>query len=513
LPESAAIRMSETDSFDLAVVGGGINGCGIACDAAGRGLKVVLAEMGDLASATSSASSKLIHGGLRYLEHYEFKLVRHALAEREVLMRKAPQIIWPLRFVLPHVAGLRPQWMIRSGLFLYDHLYRRDLIPGSRSLDLRRDPASAVLKDELTSGFSYYDCWVDDARLVILNAIAARDHGAEIMTRSKVTAAVPDGDHWRVTILSGNVERTIRARALVNAAGPWAGRVDGLSTAVAGQPRGKVRLVKGSHIVLPRLPGIGDDAFLMQHADKRVVFVLPFEERFTIIGTTDIPYDHDPANVAITPDEERYLIDLAQKFFKVPLRQSDIIWRYSGVRPLFDDNADDPSAVTRDYRLELNNEGASPPRLSVYGGKVTTYRVLAEDALALLRPHLPHMRQPWTATAPLPGGNLPAKDFDSFVTDLATRYPAFERVHLQRLARRYGDRIGGVLGDTKSLSDLGRHFGEGLTEREIAHMKADEWARTADDVLWRRSKLGLHLKTRATEQDYAQTVEAIARLL
>jgi glycerol-3-phosphate dehydrogenase len=505
--------MSETDTFDLAVVGGGINGAGIACDAAGRGLKVLLAEMNDLASATSSASSKLIHGGLRYLEHYEFKLVRHALAEREVLMRKAPQIIWPLRFVLPHVPGLRPHWMIRSGLFLYDHLYRRERIPGSRGLDLRRDPASAVLADNLTSGFSYYDCWVDDARLVILNAIAARDHGAEILTRTKVTAAAPDGDNWRITLLTGNVERTIRARALVNAAGPWAGRVDGLSTATAGKPQGKVRLVKGSHIVLPRILGIGEDAFLMQHADKRVVFVLPFEERFTIIGTTDIPYDQDPANVAITPDEERYLIDLAQKFFKVPLRQSDIVWRYSGVRPLFDDNADDPSAVTRDYRLELADADGVPPRLSVYGGKVTTYRVLAEDALALLQPHLPQMRKPWTANAPLPGGDLPAKDFDGFVDALATRYPAFERLHLQRLARRYGGRIACVLGDAKGMHDLGRHFGEGLTEREIAHMKTDEWARSADDVLWRRSKLGLHLKTHASEQDYAQTVEAIGRLL
>jgi glycerol-3-phosphate dehydrogenase len=506
--------MSSNAIFDLIVVGGGINGAGIACDAAGRGLKVIMAEMNDLASATSSASSKLIHGGLRYLEYYEFKLVRHALAEREVLMRKAPQIIWPMRFVLPHVQGLRPQWMIRSGLFLYDHLYRRDIIPGSKRIDLTRDPVHAVLKPELTTGFTYYDCWVDDSRLVLLNAIAARDNGAEILTGTRVTSATRSGDVWRVALLTGNSERIVTSRALVNAAGPWAGKIDGLATVNAGAPAGKVRLVKGSHIVLPRIPGVGDSAFLMQNADKRVVFVLPFEEKFTIIGTTDLAYDGDPAQVSISPDEERYLIDLAQKFFRVPLRQADIIWRYSGVRPLFDDNADNPSAVTRDYRLELaGGEGGEAARLSVYGGKVTTYRVLAEDALEKLRPALPHMKGPWTATAALPGGELPEKSFDQFLTALMARYPAFEATHLKRLAHRHGANIGQVLGDAKTLSAMGVHFGEGLTEREVLYMKEREWARSPDDVLWRRSKLGLHMLKSQTETERNKTREAIARLL
>lgn len=506
--------MSSSHIFDLAVVGGGINGAGIACDAAGRGLKVILAEMNDLASATSSASSKLIHGGLRYLEYYEFKLVRHALAEREVLMRKAPQIIWPMRFVLPHVAGLRPQWMIRSGLFLYDHLYKRQIIPGSRRIDLTRDQVYAALRPELTSGFSYYDCWVDDSRLVLLNAMAARDRGAEILTRTRVTSAVRAGDVWRVALLTGNSERIITARALVNAGGPWAGQVDGLASVNAGALTGKVRLVKGSHIVLPRLPGVGESAFLLQNADKRVVFVLPFEENYTIIGTTDLAYDGDPAKVAISPDEERYLIDLAQKFFRVPLRQADIVWRYSGVRPLFDDNADDPSAVTRDYRLEMaGGTQDQPARLSVYGGKVTTYRVLAEDALDKLRPVLPHMRGAWTASATLPGGDLPARDFAAFLTALRARYPAFEAKHLQRLAHRHGANIGHVLGDAKQLADMGRHFGEGLTEREVLYMKAREWACSPDDILWRRSKLGLHMLTSQTDAERDNTRQAIARLL
>jgi glycerol-3-phosphate dehydrogenase len=506
--------MSSNTIFDLVIVGGGINGAGIACDAAGRGLKVIMAEMNDLASATSSASSKLIHGGLRYLEYYEFKLVRHALAEREVLMRKAPQIIWPLRFVLPHVPGLRPQWMIRSGLFLYDHLYRREVIPGSQRIDLTRDAVHAVLKPELTTGFTYHDCWVDDSRLVLLNAMAARDHGAEILTGTRVTSAKRSGDVWQVALLTGNSERIITARALVNAAGPWAGNIDGLASVNDSPAAGKVRLVKGSHIVLPRIPGIGDDAFLMQNADKRVVFVLPFEEKFTIIGTTDLAYDGDPAKVAITPDEERYLIDLAQKFFRVPLRQADIVWRYSGVRPLFDDNADNPSAVTRDYRLELaGGESGQPARLSVYGGKVTTYRVLAEDALEKLRPALPHMKGPWTATAVLPGGNLPSKDFATFLDTLNARYPAFEATHLQRLAHRHGANIGHVLGDAKTLSDMGAHFGEGLTEREVFYMKEREWARTADDILWRRSKLGLHMLKSQTDTERNKTREAISRLL
>lgn len=507
--------MPEPASYDLAIVGGGINGAGIACDAAGRGLKVILAEMNDLASATSSASSKLIHGGLRYLEHYEFRLVRHALAEREVLMAKAPHIIWPMRFVLPHVPGLRPRWMIRAGLAMYDNLYRRKAIPGSRSVDLTRDPAGEPLAPALTSGFSYYDCWVDDSRLVLLNAQAAVSKGADVLTGTRVTSIIRDGRAWRVTLLSGNTERVITARALVNAAGPWADKIDGLSTAavVDSKPTGHVRLVKGSHIVLPRIPGTGETAYLMQNADKRVVFVLPFEEKFTIIGTTDVAYEGDPGKVSISRDEERYLLDLAQKSFKVPLKSSDVVWRYSGVRPLYNDGDDDPSAVTRDYRLDLHGGHNDPARLSVYGGKVTTYRCLAEDALKKLEPFLPHMGKPWTSTGALPGGDIPNGDFRAFLDDLVTRYSRFGRLHLQRLAHRHGSRTLDVIGDAKDLAGMGRHFGEGLTEREVLWMKANEWARTADDILWRRSKLGLHMLATQGERERADTAEAIDRLL
>lgn len=506
-------------SYDLAIVGGGINGAGIACDAAGRGLSVFLAEMNDLASATSSASSKLIHGGLRYLEHYEFRLVRHALAEREVLLAKAPHIIWPLRFVLPHVPGLRPRWMIRAGLALYDNLYRRHVIPGSRSLDLTRDPAGRPLLPTLTSGFSYYDCWVDDARLVLLNAEAARAKGAEIATRTEVTGIAREEGAWRLDLVGEAGQKTIRARALVNAAGPWADRIDRLCVARAtagaasrAEPA-HVRLVKGSHIVLPRIAGMGEDAYLLQNADKRVVFALPFEEAFTIIGTTDVAYQGDPARVAISAEEEVYLLDLAQHFFKVPLKASDIVWRYSGVRPLYDDGDADVSAVTRDYRLDLHGGPGEPARLSVYGGKVTTYRCLAEDALAKLEPFLPQMGKPWTRTGALPGGDIPGGDFEAFMVALASRYAGFPRPILHRLARRHGARTPEVIGDARDLAGMGQHFGEGLTAREVLWMKTHEWARTPDDVLWRRSKVGVHLLQSESEPQRAATAEAIARLL
>jgi glycerol-3-phosphate dehydrogenase len=505
--------MNATDSFDLAIVGGGINGAGIACDAAGRGLKVIMVEMNDLASATSSASSKLIHGGLRYLEQYEFRLVREALSEREVLLRKAPHIIWPMRFVLPHVPGLRPQWMIRAGLFLYDHLYRREVIPGSQRITLKNDPAGVPLTPNLTHAFSYYDCWVDDARLVLLNAQAARDMGAEILTRTRVTSLSSDSDGWRVSLLAGNVERVVRARAVINAAGPWVDKIDGMTAASIDAKPAHVRLVKGSHIVLPRIPGTGEGAYMMQNADKRIVFVLPYEERFTIIGTTDLAYTGDPANVVINPEEEHYLLDLAQKFFKAPLRQSDIVWKYSGVRPLYDDGDANVSAVTRDYRLELHASTNGPPKLSVYGGKVTTYRCLAEDALEKLRPTLPHMGPAWTALKPLPGGDLPAADFDAFLLDLEKMYPKFNARDLRRLARRHGSRTSSVIGDAIDLAGMGRHFGEGLTEREVLYMKAHEWARSSDDVLWRRSKLGLHFLADKSEQERTDIAVAIDRLL
>ena len=494
--------MTGQSTFDLVVIGGGINGCGIAADASGRGLSVLLAEQADLASGTSSASSKLIHGGLRYLEHYEFRLVREALAEREVLLAKAPHIIWPLRFVLPHVPGLRPRWMIRAGLFLYDHLARRRAIPGSAAIDLRRDSGGQPLQDQLTQGFAYWDCWVDDARLVVLNARMAADRGAEILTRTRVTSAEADGQFWRVRIEAGYQVREVRARALVNAAGPWAERAGALVKA-SGIARPHLRLVKGSHIVVPRIAG-ANDAYLLQSADGRVVFTLPYEDSFTLIGTTDVAFSGDPATAGITPDEEKYLLGLAGRFFKVPLNACDIVWHYAGVRPLYDDAAANPSAVTRDYHLELAAGRGLPPLLTVLGGKVTTYRRLAEEALDRLAPHLaPHLAKvgpAWTAKAPLPGGDIPGGDFAAYLADLQRRKPGFDPEYLRRLARRHGTIADAILADARSEADLGQHFGAGLTEREVVHMRDREWAKSPQDVLWRRSKAGLHLTPAALEQ-------------
>jgi len=502
------------DAYDLAIIGGGVNGCGIAADAAGRGLSVLLAEAGDLGGATSSASSKLVHGGLRYLEHYAFRLVREALGEREVLLAKAPHIIWPLRFVLPHMPGQRPRWMLRAGLFLYDHLYRRKAVPGSAALDLAREPSGRPLKPELTRGFAYWDCWVDDARLVILNAQAAAERGAEILPRHLVTAVRADGALWRLMIRSGTQEREIRARALVNAAGPWVDKVGGLIDGAAAR---RLRLVKGSHIVVPRIAG-AEDAYLMQNSDGRIVFALPYEEHFTLIGTTDVPYDGDPAAVAIDESEILYLLDLAGRFFRAPLRRQDLVWAYSGVRPLYDDQSDNPSAVTRDYHLELTASVGAPPLLTVMGGKVTTYRRLAEEALERLQPHLAGMGPAWTAGAPLPGGDLeesghmvaaPVAAFERFVGRLGQQYPGFDRAFLTRLARRHGARVPAVLGDARNLADMGSLLGPSLTEREVVYLKEHEWASSAEDILWRRTKAGLHLGA----DERARVMDAIAALL
>jgi glycerol-3-phosphate dehydrogenase len=477
-------------------------------------LTVLLAEMGDLGGATSSASSKLVHGGLRYLEHYAFRLVREALGEREVLLAKAPHIIWPLRFVLPHMPGQRPQWMLRAGLFLYDHLYRRKAVPGSAALDLRRDPGGGPLRPDLTRGFAYWDCWVDDARLVILNAQAAAERGADILPRHQVTAVRADGALWRLMIRNGTQEREIRARALVNAAGPWVEKAGGL---IAGRNAPRLRLIKGSHIVVPRIAG-ANDAYLMQNNDGRIVFALPYEEHFTIVGTTDVAYDGDPSAVAIDESEVAYLIELASRFFRKPLSRSEVVWTYSGVRPLYDDQSNNPSAVTRDYHLELAAPTGAPPLLTVMGGKVTTYRRLAEEALERLRPHLAGMGPAWTAGAPLPGGDLdesghlvhaPVAAFEQFVERLGRKYPGFERSFLLRLARRHGARVPAVLGDARSLADMGALLGPSLTEREVVYLKEREWAASAEDILWRRTKAGLHLG--AAER--ARVRDAIAALL
>ena len=501
-----------SSAFDLAVIGGGINGTGVAADAAGRGLKVLLVEQGDLAGATSSASSKLIHGGLRYLEHYEFRLVHEALAEREVLLARAPHIIWPLRFVLPHVAGLRPRWMIRAGLFLYDNLYRRKLIPGSSSVDLTRDPAGRALAPGLTKGFAYWDCWVDDARLVVLNAEEARRRGAEVLVGTRLVSGIPGPDGWRLSLAAGDRVRDVRARAVVNAAGPWA---DLVAESLAARGRNqraapKLRLVKGSHIVVPAISEAGS-AYLLQSADRRVVFAIPFEERFTLIGTTDVPFEGEPGRVAISPGEQSYLLELAGRFFARPPKPEDIVWSYAGVRPLYDDESDNPSAVTRDWRLELDTSTEGAPLLSVIGGKVTTYRRLAEAVLARLAPFLPGMGPSWTAAAKLPGGDLGASGLDGFVAALVAERPGLDAGVLRRLARRYGSETRRLIAEARTMGDLGRDLGAGLTEREVAYLAEHEWARSADDVLWRRTKAGLHMGAEQRRQAGAAIEAILAR--
>ncbi len=491
------------DSVDLVVVGGGINGVGIAADAAGRGLSVVLAEASDLGAATSSASSKLVHGGLRYLEHWAFRLVREALAEREVLMAKAPHIIWPMRFVLPHVDGMRSKPILRAGLFIYDHLATRQNLPSSRSVTLATDPVGKVLQSRLTSGFAYWDCWVDDARLVVLNAMAARAAGATILPRSPVTAIRPDSDRWLVTVEPKIGEpKQISARAIVNAAGPWVSQVAALTLGGRNTPPPQVRLIKGSHIVIPRIRG-ADDALILQHGDGRIVFVLPFEHEFTLIGTTDVAHHGDPRDVAVSAAEVDYLLDAVNAFLNQPIGRSDIVWQFAGVRPLDDDGSDQASAVSRDYRLDLDasggTSGGGAPVLHVIGGKITTYRKLAEHAVDLLQPTFPALGPSQTRLAILPGGDFggggnPAVAFETWFADFCRRHSGFEPAALFRLARRYGTRAEIIIGDAASPADLGRDFGAGLTAREVGYLARHEWATTADDVLWRRTKTGLHLK-------------------
>lgn len=476
--------------YDLFIVGGGINGCGIAADACGRGLTVALCEQSDLASATSSASSKLIHGGLRYLEHYEFRLVREALAEREVLLDKAPHLIKPMRFILPHRPHLRPAWMIRIGLFLYDHLSSRAKLPGSRGLKLNAQDAANPLNDKITYGFEYSDCWVDDARLVVLNAMQAREMGATIMTRTRCKSAVRKNGLWHVAVEnvnSGQIEY-IRAKGLVNAAGPWAQRFieDGTQ---AKSPR-NIRLIKGSHMIVPRLYE-GDQAYILQNEDQRIVFVIPYNEQFSCVGTTDKEYKGDPSKVGMDSEEEAYLIDIVNKHFKRQLTQQDVIWSYSGVRPLCDDESDSPSAITRDYTLEVQaDEQHQAPILSIFGGKITTYRRLSESALAAIAKWYPEMKASWTAKAPLPGGDMNG-DLEAFIAAASTRYSWVPAGMLRRLATAYGTRIDAILANANSLTDLGVAVGADLYEAEVRYLVTQEWADTAEDILWRRSKLGL----------------------
>lgn len=476
------------ESYDLLVIGGGINGAGIARDAAGRGLKVLLCEKDDLAAHTSSASTKLIHGGLRYLEYYEFSLVKKALQEREVLLDAAPHIMWPLRFVMPHDAEQRPAWLIRCGLFLYDHLARRRRLAGSQRIRFDRHPAGSPLKSRYHQGFVYSDGWVNDARLVVLNAMDAAQRGATVLTRTACVAARRNGDGWICTLQDARGQREVRARALVNAAGPW---VQQLLGGVIHAPASKaIRLVKGSHIIVNKLFE-HPFAYIFQNPDKRIIFAIPYEQEFTLIGTTDVDFHGDANQVAIDGDEIAYLCAMSNRYFERQIGPADVVATYSGVRPLLDDEHGDASGVTRDYALELDSDGA--PLLSVFGGKITTYRKLAEQVVDQLAPLLGNMRPSWTAGSTLPGGDLPDGDFDTFLRQLNTSKPWLPATLAARLARAYGSRVFMLLGSAGSLAELGHEVQPGLYEAELRYLVAEEWATTAEDILWRRSKLRLHL--------------------
>ncbi|CAG4900711.1 glycerol-3-phosphate dehydrogenase [Paraburkholderia gardini] len=484
--------MTQGARYDLLVAGGGINGAGITRDAAGRGLSVLLCEQDDLAAHTSSASTKLIHGGLRYLEYREFGLVRKALQERETLLRAAPHIMWPLRFVMPHMPDLRPAWLIRAGLFLYDHLARRELLPGSRGIDMRRHPAGEPLIDSIRRGFVYSDGWVDDARLVVLNALDAAERGATVLTRTKLVSAVRAGGEWHARLESAD-GRTIdmRAGAIANAAGPWVGEL--LQGALGRGATHSVRLVKGSHIVTRRL-FTHDHAYIFQNPDKRIIFAIPYEHDYTLIGTTDIEYPDDPAQVAITAGETQYLCDSINRYFKRKIAPADVCWTYSGVRPLLEEEgADNPSAVTRDYRLELDAPPGEAPLLSVFGGKITTFRKLAEEAVDELSRALESPAPAWTAGATLPGGDIANANFERFAVQFQQQHAWLPADLAHRYARAYGTRAAYVVGRARALADLGHAFAPGLYEAELRYLRDTEWARCAHDVLWRRTKLGLHL--------------------
>lgn len=471
--------------YDLAVIGGGVNGAGIARDAAGRGAKVLLLERGDLAEGTSSNSTKLIHGGLRYLEHYEFGLVRESLSEREVLWALAPHIAWPMRFVLPHRPGLRPRWLLRLGLWLYDHIGGRQELPAAQSVRLAHHPAGAPLKPEYTHAFLYSDCWVDDARLVVLNARDAADRGADVRTRCEVTTLERDGDLWRIR--AGSEE--FRARCVVNAAGPRV--LDLLGR--AGEPSSqRMRLVRGSHIVVRKLFD-HPFAYFFQLPDGRIFFAIPYEEDFTLIGTTDVDHTGGLDQVRASDEEIAYLCAGASEYFRQPVTPADVVWTYSGVRPLIDDGSGKPEAATRGYSFELDGGDGEAPLLSVFGGKITTYRHLAAEAMERLAPLCPVLEGPqWTDKAPLPGGDFGLREAPSKAQELARDFPFLSPEQAGRLIRLYGTRAWTILGTATAPADLGTDFGHGLSQAEVDYLVDHEWARTTDDILWRRTKLGLH---------------------
>ena len=476
--------------YDIAIIGGGINGCGIARDAAGRGYRVFLAEKGDLAQGTSSGSTKLIHGGLRYLEHYEFKLVREALKEREVLWSIAPHIIWPMRFVLPHAPGMRPAWLLRAGLFLYDHIGGRKRLPPTRRLDLRQDTAGLPLQPGFATAYEYSDCWVDDARLVVLNALDAAKHGADIRTRTKFETILREGDHWTAALRDEQTGEafSVEARLIVNAAGPWVDEV--LGQVVGQNDAANIRLVQGSHLVVPRLFD-HDRSYIFQNDDHRIVFAIPYERDFTLIGTTDKDYAGSPDDAAISGEEVEYICAAVNRYFKVQVSAADVVWSYSAVRPLLKDDAGKAQEATRDYVLKTDGVGTEGRLINVFGGKITTFRRLAEAVLDQIDLALGQTTQAWTHAKCLPGGDFAVDGYESQVARLQSSYPFITEDTASRLVRSYGTLAAKVLGNAKGPGDLGRDFGAGLCEREISYLQSSEWARTADDILWRRSKLGL----------------------
>lgn len=504
--------------YDIFIIGGGINGCGIARDAAGRGYSVALAEMNDLASGTSSTSTKLFHGGLRYLEFFEFRLVREALKEREVLLSAMPHIAWPMRFVLPFhkdmrfdsdtptsrllsfampwMKGRRPAWLIRLGLFLYDNMDGRKYLPATATINLATAPEGEPLQDQFQRAYEYSDCWVQDARLVVLNARDAADRGAEIMTRSKVTSAKRENGQWQIEVDTPDGHKSFTAKTLINAGGPWVSDV--LQNTVQSNQPGTIRLVRGSHIVVPKLYQ-HDKAYFFQGTDGRIIFSIPYEQDFTLIGTTEAAHD-DPSTPPVCSDEERdYLINFASQYFKQPIKAEDIVWTYSGVRPLYEDGAKSATAATREYVLKIEDQDGAA-LLNIFGGKITTYRKLAEAALEKLAPHLPNTSEPWTAGVALPGGDFPVDGFDALTEKLTAEHPFLSRSWATRLARYYGTDAFEMLDGTTSAEDLGEDFGATITTRELDWARDREWVRTADDFLWRRGKLGLRISQEQAEK-------------
>lgn len=485
-----------TETYDLLIVGGGINGTAIARDAAGRGLSVLLCEKDDLANHTSSASTKLIHGGLRYLEYYEFRLVRESLKEREVLLRSAPHIIWPLKFILPIDKGMRPAWFLRLGLFIYDYIGGRKTLPPTRSVNLHEGKHKGLLETRLKKGFEYSDCWVEDSRLVVLNAVDARDKGAKIETRAEIKTLKEAGEFYQAEVHSGGVVTSVQARAVVNAAGPWVDEV--LHKVKSGKTEESLRLVKGSHIVTKKLYE-GDHAYIFQNEDDRIIFAIPYEDDYTLIGTTDVPHKTRPSAVEISDEEIDYLCECAAEYFEAEITPEQVVWSYAGIRPLFDDKSEDASAVTRDYVLNISENQKGAPLLSVYGGKITTSRKLAEHALEKLEPYFDDMKEAWTRDAYIPGGDIPQGDYQGFVESLYTQYPNMPPAYLRHLAQAYGKCVHDILLQAEDKDKgIGTIFGHVMSEAEAHYLVKVEFAKTTEDILWRRTKAGLHLTSEQT---------------